>query len=386
MLSDLPRHTTPSRLTAVPGAVQNLPPAWYPSAPSAAPLPLLLLLLLIWVAGCGRNEITTYTVVKDAPPPAAAPAHAGRETAAARPRPQLAWTLPKGWQELGPGQMSLASFSIPAADGSATQVSITQLGRLSGRDVEIVNMWRDQLGLDPVSREEAEKQFQPVTVGGEPGNLFELNGTPKNSSEPSRIVTAVVHRADGSWFFKLAGKADGVAGNKAGFVEFLKSVRIKDAPADAGAGGGPGADTAAGGNAADPGSKRGWQVPAGWSELPAGQMQVAKFSVPGQGEKKAEVFVSVFPGDTGGTLANVNRWRRQLGLPEMQEGDLGSVVSALGSGNPQAKLVDLTNNNRRLIGAIVPRGGSYWFYKMLGDTEAVTPQKDAFMQFAQSAP
>ena len=98
------------------------------------------------------------------------------------------------------------------------------------------------------------------------------------------------------------------------------------------------------------------------------------------------MFVSVFPGDTGGTLANVNRWRRQLGLPEMQEGDLGSVVSALGSGNPQAKLVDLTNNNRRLIGAIVPRGGSYWFYKMLGDTEAVTPQKDAFMQFAQSAP
>ena len=70
-----------------------------------------------------------------------------------------------------------------------------------------------------------------------------------------------------------------------------------------------------------------WQVPGQWKELPAGQMQVARFAVPDRGSAKAEVFVSVFPSDTGGSLANVNRWRRQLGLPEIQQADLTSMVS-----------------------------------------------------------
>jgi hypothetical protein len=35
---------------------------------------------------------------------------------------------------------------------------------------------------------------------------------------------------------------------------------------------------------------------------------------------KAEVTVSAFPGDTGGLLANLNRWRGQIGLEPVQAG------------------------------------------------------------------
>jgi hypothetical protein len=62
------------------------------------------------------------------------------------------------------------------------------------------------------------------------------------------------------------------------------------------------------------------------------------------------------------------------------------LVSPLDPANPGAILVDMTNNNKRLLGAIVPRGGSFWFYKLLGDAEAVTPEKDTFVAFAKSDP
>jgi hypothetical protein len=35
---------------------------------------------------------------------------------------------------------------------------------------------------------------------------------------------------------------------------------------------------------------------------------------------------------------------------------------------------------------VVPRDGSYWFYRLTGDSAAVLPQKDAFRGFAISRP
>ena len=53
---------------------------------------------------------------------------------------------------------------------------------------------------------------------------------------------------------------------------------------------------------------------------------------------------------------------------------------------PGAMLVDVTNVPKRLVGAIVPRGSRWFFYKLTGDAEAVAPEKDAFAAFARSEP
>ena len=98
------------------------------------------------------------------------------------------------------------------------------------------------------------------------------------------------------------------------------------------------------------------------------------------------VFVSVFGSDTGGTLANVNRWRRELGLRDIDDAGLPPMIAPLDPSEPEARLVDLTNNNRRLVAAIVPRDGQYWFYKLRGDIAAVSPERDAFVAFAKSKP
>jgi hypothetical protein len=335
----------------------------------------LLALLASCLAGCGMEQIAVYTAPKDK---ASAPARTAREDApaVARPRPQVSWTLPKGWEATGAGQMSLASFNITGADGRAAQVSITQMGRLEGRDAVIMNMWREQLRLDPLSVEDVERQLQPVTVGGETGRLFQLEGIPQKTSNAVRIVTAVVHGSQASWFYKLAGDPPLVEAQKGAFLDFLKSIRIQEAAP---------AEVASDGTEARI-RKPNWQVPSHWTELPAGPMQVAKFAVPPRGSAKAEVSVSFFPSDTGGTAANVNRWRRQLGLAEVQPGQAEAFVSAFDPANPEARLVDLENKDRRLLGAIVPRAGSYWFYKLVGDAEAVASEKDAFLRFAQSTP
>jgi hypothetical protein len=208
-----------------------------------------------------------------------------------------------------------------------------------------------------------------VDVGGEQGKLFEIAPAGGGDSA-TRIVTAMVHHPDASWFYKLSGDAELVEKQKPAFLEFLKSIRIQE--------------RAAGPEAASGSFK--WKVPAQWQAVPAGQMQVAKFAVPARGTAKAEVSVSIFPSDTGGTLANVNRWRRQIGLPPAEEADLPKLVVSPDAANPQAMLVDMKNNDRQLIGAIVPHGGQWFFYKLLGDSGAVAPEKDSFVAFIKSEP
>jgi hypothetical protein len=44
------------------------------------------------------------------------------------------------------------------------------------------------------------------------------------------------------------------------------------------------------------------------------------------------------------------------------------------------------DSKRQMIGAIVPRDGQWFFYKLMGDADAVAPQKETFAAFAKSGP
>jgi hypothetical protein len=112
-------------------------------------------------------------------------------------------------------------------------------------------------------------------------------------------------------------------------------------------------------------------------------MQDGKFLVAGG---KATVTISIFQGATGGTLANVNRWRtQQLGLPATDEGTLPSLLTPLDLPDTKASLVDMTGPTQRMVAAIVPHGEQVWFFKMLGDEAAVGAEKTAFIEFVKTA-
>ena len=329
-------------------------------------------LAALFLTACYRQEVTVYTAPKDKPAPVA-PAAMGGSPLAARPRPEVTWTLPEGWKETAPGRLGVAAFTVAGAGGKEAQVSITPLPSLGGREADIVNMWREQLGLAAVPAEEALKQLATVEVAGEAGKMFELANRPEGATNPVGVVTVFVHRSDASWFYRFSGDAEVVTAQKPVFLTFLKSVRLKEVAAAAPE---AGADTS--------GFK--WEVPKGWKALAAGQMQVAKFVVPERGAAKAEVSVSIFPGETGTMLANVNRWRRQIGLGDVSQAELPTVATPLDAKLPGAMLVDVTNNTKRLVGAIVPRGSRWFFYKLMGDAEAIAPEKEAFVSFVKSEP
>ncbi len=347
-------------------------------------------LAALTLGACDREEIRVYSVAKEAPIKTAENATSTPTTAANPVRPQLAYTLPTGWEDTGSNSMSLANLRIKTDAGEAS-VNITPLGSMAGQEGMIVNMWREQVGQPALAEGELSKALAAVEIGGAPGQLFEISG--QREGQTIRIVTAFAHRDGASWFYKLQGPEAVVAAQKPAFVEFLKTVRIKEAstalttvadttPAAPAAPATPAAPTPAA-PAAEAQFK--WKVPEGWQTLAAGQMQVAKFAVPEKDGGKAEVFVSVFPSESGGTLANVNRWRRQIGLDPVDEAGLKPLVSALPVA-PGAQLVDLKSDTKAMLGAIIPRAGRWWFYKLMGDAPAVNAAREAFVGFVQTAP
>lgn len=132
-------------------------------------------------------------------------------------------------------------------------------------------------------------------------------------------------------------------------------------------------------------------VPSHWQQLAAGPMQQAKFQILRENQT-VEVTLSIFPGDAGGLLANINRWRGQIGLKEAEPAEVAKLAESFEAAGPDAKIVDMTGTDAktsrpvRLIGAIVPRGERTWFYKLLGDAELAEREKPAFLKFAQTAP
>lgn len=330
-------------------------------------------LIALVFAGCEKPQVRVYTVEKDKPAATPAPTAKATPETPERPRPQVTYTLPAGWKETGANSLSVVNFAVTTDAGQAT-VNITPLAGMQGREAVIVNMWRSQVGQPALSDEDVTKEFTPVDVAGGKGQLFEVTGS--NAGQSLRIVTAFAHVGGDSWFYKLQGSDAVVAAQKPVFIEFLKTVQIKEGSGSAEVTVKPPAPE-------KPQPK--WTVPAGWQTNAPGQMQLAKFTVPAVEKAQAEVAVSVFPSDTGGMLANVNRWRRQLGLGDIDEAGLKDCVKPL-EGAPGAELVELANAEKRMLSAIVPRDGTWWFYKMSGDAPAVNAAREDFVRFALSTP
>jgi hypothetical protein len=260
-----------------------------------------------------------------------------------------------------------------------------------------VNRWRSQVGLPPVEESKLTGSAEPASVGGTPAPLYDMAGTDPKTQQPARILGSLLSADGTTWFFKMTGNDALVAQEKPAFKEFLKSIRFDSAPGKAEvaqAASSPAMDPKAlpPGLADTPPSseKPTWTVPAGWQEQTASAMRVATFGITGGAGAKADVSVIKLGGPAGGVLANVNRWRSQVGLGPVDDAGLEKLITTGGTDGQKIIFVDMagqsaeTGNKSRLIAAIVPRTGVTWFYKMLGDDQLVEQQKDAFTKFVQS--
>jgi hypothetical protein len=128
-----------------------------------------------------------------------------------------------------------------------------------------------------------------------------------------------------------------------------------------------------------------WTLPGGWGQSFPGGMRFATFKVPGSGTIDGSVVT--LPGDAGGELPNVNRWRGQIGLGPIDPAGLAAARTTVRSRVGVANVYDFASagpGKRRLIAAILMVDGSSWFIKLTGDAEPVTAARPAFLKLLES--
>ena len=380
---------------------------------------LIGLWLVVAYSAAAADKIQVYRVPKERPASSLPPGHSaddghnhgpgdghghaagGNPHGTPRATPKVTYTTPEGWREAGAGEMRIAGFTIAGTNGQAAQVAVTPLPGMAGRENLIVNMWRQQVGLSELSDDEAGKQLTTVDIGGTPGKMFDMNGK-SAAGATIRIVTAMAHLGEMSWFYKLQGDDELVTAQKPNFIAFLKTVKIEEVAAPAAlpaghppigggampGGGMPGAVTAA----TPPKPRQGgpvWTVPASWKEIDGGQFLFAKFMIAGEGDAKAAVNVSSSAGDGGGLLANINRWRGQLGLGSWSEAELQKNTQEIEVTGGKGTYIELSGSDgstekpATTLGVKVVRSGSTWYYKLMGEPKLVAAQKENFLAFVK---
>ncbi len=240
--------------------------------------------------------------------------------------PPVAWKLPDGWQEeRGGADLRYATLHFGSKDGPL-EVTVTKLGREAADLGPNVNRWRRQLGLGPLAETELPSVAQSVTIDGVESQLVSLvgPGTEKPSAGPRP----------------------------------------------------PAAD--------DAGPPLRYDTPPGWREVPDANAMLA-FEI-ADGGQTAKATVTPFGGNGGGLLLNVNRWRGQVGLEPINEDELNKLptLAVDGIAAPYVDLASPGGGARRMLGAIAPRTGVTWFFKLMGPGDLVGKQKSAFETFVKS--
>lgn len=363
------------------------------------------LLLPLALAACRDPKIEVYQIPKEStPPPAqlAAPTpHPGMPgadtmagaTVATAEGPSLTWTAPAAWRPKGGSTMRKGSYAVGPQDGPAGDMAITAFPGDVGGDLANLNRWRAQLQLPPIEASELAGALTPLEANGLKMLIADING----GDNAQRMLGAIVPFNGATWFFKLVGPAAVVGAEKDAFLAMLRTVKVAEAPAavsPAPATAAPTPPTPAPSDMANTavrtasGPEPTWSAPAHWQSITASAMRKATYRVTDDAGATAELAVTAFPGDVGGELANVNRWRGQLQLPPIGEAELPAAISRLNVNGHSVAIVEITGGTaaspQRLLGAFLPVGGATWFFKFTGPPALIEREKNAFLALVKS--
>ncbi len=363
-------------------------------------------LALCLLGGCDDPQVHAYDAPKDPPPGTkrAAKAQASKageaqsaDQASGKPgSAPLTWTLPEGWRQVGEGGgMRYATFAVGAGE-EELQIAVTHFPGDVGGLLANINRWRDQVGLGAIDREgmmsllEAGQEIKASRAGGRPAVILEAQG-PKGT-----VLAASINGPGGrTWFFKGIAKAELVRKHRAGFDQLLESVRFNEAAQpDAGEEPTKGPPTLT--LPDKPLRLYTWAEPEGWTRDASPKPMLAVRYTRGEGDQALELTVSALPGNGGGLLPNINRWRGQLGLPELREDDEASMRELLKPENlttvadGRGLLIEMSSEafdaalRRKAVVLMAPRREEIWFIKMTGPEKAVNAQRQALALWVRS--
>ncbi len=272
-----------------------------------------------------------------------------------------------------------------------------------------VNRWRGQVGLPPL-QELGDQKMEAVTIGDEGGTLLDLVGT-----NHRRLILAMLRRHGAIWYFKVQGHATTVGAERQSLESFLKSVKFgvaRTQPDPHVAGRSVGGSAMPTGHPPMGSGQAGDGLPEGHAPIGAGTpaasnrtTALAEYKAPaawkldperrpmreqtyhvGDPAKNTLVIVSRLPAETytNNPLANINRWRDQVGLgPVEQLSDQPSRKLTIGG--VEGSIYDLVGpRGGRQILALVTLGGDIWYFKIIGHTTVIDAEKENFESFLMS--
>jgi hypothetical protein len=131
-----------------------------------------------------------------------------------------------------------------------------------------------------------------------------------------------------------------------------------------------------------------WTPPADWAAEALTATRKGSWRAPASAaaDKQAEISVSVFQGQLGGLLANVNRWRGKVGLTaDLPQERLSENVQNLTLNGRAAQLVSLDGPaGQSLDGVLVFMPDKVWSLLMSGPTDTIKSQRAEFRAFLDS--
>lgn len=240
----------------------------------------------------------------------------------------ITWTVPEDWKPSKGNQFTYAAFSV-GPENNRLELTVSRAG---GDLLQNINRWRGQIGLGELSPAQLAAETKQIDVNGAKATLVDFLGKKRGGGMPP---------------FAGGKKRPPMIppGHAAGKPVFTK--------------------------------------PDGWKEAPLKIFSIATFQVV-EGRQSAEITITPLGGPAGGLLGNINRWRTQVGLGPSTEAQLAKDTKVIDIGGAQGQLVDLKGDAKRIIGAVVVRGGQSWFFKMMGDTDLVGKQRGTFETFLKS--
>lgn len=242
------------------------------------------------------------------------------------------WALPEGWEQGAGSQFRFATIKISQKEGEPLDLSVS---RLPSPDEDYdayvlrnVNRWRGQVNLSPTTTEQLEKDQQEVTVDGKTGVIVSFVGYPETGAPRPPFA--------------------GMAATEPPRAAAPKAPTLRP--------------------------------PDEWSAAKNDAFSKAAYSAAGDVRITVTSLRAIAPLES-----HVNRWRREVGLPEVSEKDLDKAASAVKVDGKAAFFIEAPGKEKGLVAYIVKDGAYEWYFKLVGPAKAVADETERFKKFVEAA-
>ncbi|HEY5909746.1 MAG TPA: hypothetical protein VJA21_03980 [Verrucomicrobiae bacterium] len=158
-------------------------------------------------------------------PPIGDGAAMGAGTGPSSQQTKPVWQVPANWKEANAGGFLVAKFIVTGNDNARADVNVSMSAGEGGGVAMNVNRWRGQLGLGELAEPEIHKLLTPLDTAAGKAVCVDLSGKDARTGQKVRLVGVIIPQQSQTWFYKLMGSEQLVAGEKDGFLKFVQSAK-----------------------------------------------------------------------------------------------------------------------------------------------------------------